>query len=229
MLVHLRPFPVVARVTSGAAGVDPGDVERELAVARHAVRVGAPVVQPRDLLPPGPHRRDGHTLVFWRYLERAGELDRAAAGRGSVVDELSRLGSVTRPRSSRDAAPDSIALRRPRESAGDAMHSTVQLRRHELCDAAAACAVRRQRARPLAGATGARAALAAGPRCSARRARSRLTPRRRVDDRWPVRLDADDLHRASLRLCAGSSGARAQLERAVDRLVRTPGATTLRP
>jgi hypothetical protein len=30
VLLHLRPFPVVARVTSGAAGVDPGDVEREL-------------------------------------------------------------------------------------------------------------------------------------------------------------------------------------------------------
>ena len=45
VLVHLRPFPVVARVTSGAAGVDPGDVERELAVAGHAAsrgRAGCP-------------------------------------------------------------------------------------------------------------------------------------------------------------------------------------------
>jgi len=82
VLVHLSPWPVVARVTSGAPGVDPGDVERELAVAGHAARAGAPVVQPSDLLPPGPHRRDGHTLVFWRYLERTGELDPAAAGRG---------------------------------------------------------------------------------------------------------------------------------------------------
>ena len=38
VLVHLRPFPVVARVTSGAPGVDPGDVERELTVASHAAR-----------------------------------------------------------------------------------------------------------------------------------------------------------------------------------------------
>jgi hypothetical protein len=56
--------------------------ERELSVARHAARGGAPVVQPSDLLPPGPHRRDGHTLVFWNYLAQAGELDAAAAGRG---------------------------------------------------------------------------------------------------------------------------------------------------
>ena len=36
VLVHLWPSPVVARVTSGAAGVDPADVERELTVAIHA-------------------------------------------------------------------------------------------------------------------------------------------------------------------------------------------------
>jgi hypothetical protein len=72
VLVHLWPWPVVARVTSGAAGVDPADVERELTVASQAARAGAPVVQPSDLLPPGPHRRDGHTLVFWRYLAAYG-------------------------------------------------------------------------------------------------------------------------------------------------------------
>ena len=42
VLVHLWPAPVVARVTGGAPGVDPGDVERELAVATHAARAGAP-------------------------------------------------------------------------------------------------------------------------------------------------------------------------------------------
>jgi Ser/Thr protein kinase RdoA (MazF antagonist) len=90
VLVHLWPFPVVARVTSGAPGVDPGDVERELTVARHVAQAGAPVVQPSDLLPPGPHRHSGHTLVFWRYLEQAGELDTHAAGRGlhAIHDSL---------------------------------------------------------------------------------------------------------------------------------------------
>jgi hypothetical protein len=107
VLVHLWPSPVVARVTSGAAGVDPADVERELTVAGHAARAGAPVVQPSDLLPPGPHRRDGHTLVFWRYLARTGELDPAAAGRGlrrihdSLADydgELPRCGRAAEVR-----------------------------------------------------------------------------------------------------------------------------------
>src|SRR6185437_11018400 len=33
-------------------------------------------------LPPGPHSRDGHTLVFWSYIAQAGQLDATAAGRG---------------------------------------------------------------------------------------------------------------------------------------------------
>jgi Phosphotransferase enzyme family len=82
VLVHLRPLPVVARVTSGNPGVDPQDVVRELAVARHLAEAGAPVVEPSDVLDPGPHQYGGHTLVFWRYLASEGELDAAAAGRG---------------------------------------------------------------------------------------------------------------------------------------------------
>jgi Phosphotransferase enzyme family len=90
VLVHLWPSPVVARVTSGAPGVDPADVERELTVASHAARAGSPVVQPSDRLPPGPHRHDGHTLVFWHYLARVGKLDATAAGRGlhTIHDSL---------------------------------------------------------------------------------------------------------------------------------------------
>jgi hypothetical protein len=90
VLVHLWPAPVVARVTSGAPGVDPADVERELTVARHAARAGAPVAQPSDLLPPGPHLHDGYTLVFWRYVAQAGKLDASAAGRGlrTIHDSL---------------------------------------------------------------------------------------------------------------------------------------------
>jgi Ser/Thr protein kinase RdoA (MazF antagonist) len=42
------------------------------------------------LLPPRPHRHDGHTLVFWHYLEQAGKLDATAAGRGlrTIHDSL---------------------------------------------------------------------------------------------------------------------------------------------
>jgi hypothetical protein len=82
VLVHLQPLPLVARVTSGAPGVDPQDVVRELDIARYLRRAGAPVVEPSDLLDPGPHELDGHILVFWRYLDSHEEPDPAAAGRG---------------------------------------------------------------------------------------------------------------------------------------------------
>jgi hypothetical protein len=56
-------------------------VIRELAVASHAARAGAAVVPPSDLLDPGPHRRDGHVIAYWQYVEPRGELDPRAAGR----------------------------------------------------------------------------------------------------------------------------------------------------
>lgn len=92
VLVHLAPWPLVARVTSGAPGVDPGDVVRELDVARHLRRAGAPTVQPTDLIDPGPHVHGRHTLVFWHHIRAEGELDAAAAGEGlrAIHEALAR-------------------------------------------------------------------------------------------------------------------------------------------
>src|SRR3954469_2750142 len=135
VLVHLSPAPVVARVTSGAPAVDPGDVERELTVARHAARSGAPVVRPSDLLPPGPHRHDGHTLVFWQYIPQAGKLDAKAAGRGlraihdSLADyegELPRAARAVRAMREPLAPPADVELLRELASRelpeGQALH-----------------------------------------------------------------------------------------------------------
>jgi hypothetical protein len=83
VLVHLRPLPIVARVSSGRPypeGPPEEDVIRELAVASHAARAGAPVVPPADLLPPGPHRHGGHVVCFWRYAGRPREVEPVAAG-----------------------------------------------------------------------------------------------------------------------------------------------------
>jgi hypothetical protein len=90
VLVHLRPAPLVARVTADVPGGGSGDVARELYVARHAAEGGAPVIQPSDLLDPGPHERDGRTIAYWRFVEERGELDPAAAGRAlrAVHDAL---------------------------------------------------------------------------------------------------------------------------------------------
>jgi hypothetical protein len=84
VLVHLRPAPVVARVSTAIPypeGPHPEDLVRELAVAAHAARAGAAVIPPADELDPGPHRRDGRIVTFWRYVEPQGEVDARLAGR----------------------------------------------------------------------------------------------------------------------------------------------------
>src|SRR5690348_14828257 len=83
VLVHLRPLPVVARVSSGRSypeGPPEDDVIRELAVASHAARAGAPVVPPSDLLDPGPHRHGVHVVAFWKYVGQPREVEPIAAG-----------------------------------------------------------------------------------------------------------------------------------------------------
>jgi hypothetical protein len=81
VLVHLRPLPLIARVSSGRPLQPEERVARELDVASHAARADAPVVPPSALLDPGPHRHGGHVVAFWSYIEPGGALDPAAAGR----------------------------------------------------------------------------------------------------------------------------------------------------
>jgi Phosphotransferase enzyme family len=83
VLVHLRPLPLVARVSNGRPypeGPPEEDVIREFAVASHAARKGAPVVPPSDLLDPGPHRLGGHVVAFWQYAGPPREVEPVAAG-----------------------------------------------------------------------------------------------------------------------------------------------------
>ena len=107
VLVHLRPAPVVARVAGTIARVRPGTdwLEREVAVAGHLARAGAPVVGPSEELPPGPHEHEGRVLSFWDYVEAADEpADPVAAGEAlrhchealrSFEGALPMLGTVT--------------------------------------------------------------------------------------------------------------------------------------
>jgi hypothetical protein len=83
LIVHLRPTPVVARAPATTAAVrhGPAWLEREVAVARHLARNGAPVVGPSAEVDPGPHDHDGLPVTFWALAEAADEpLDAHAAG-----------------------------------------------------------------------------------------------------------------------------------------------------
>jgi hypothetical protein len=71
VLVHLKPAPVVARVMTGTAILH-DDVEqwltREVAVGAFLAERTGLVVPPSDILPPGPHERDGLWMTLWRFV-----------------------------------------------------------------------------------------------------------------------------------------------------------------
>ena len=71
VLVHLRPAPVVARVMTGTAVLhdDPGRwLAREVAVGAYLAGRNDLIVPPTDLLPPGPHERDGLWMTLWAFV-----------------------------------------------------------------------------------------------------------------------------------------------------------------
>jgi Phosphotransferase enzyme family len=71
VLVHLKPAPVVARVMTGTAILH-DDAEqwlaREVAVGAFLAERTDLVVPPSDVLPPGPHERDGLWMTLWRFV-----------------------------------------------------------------------------------------------------------------------------------------------------------------
>jgi hypothetical protein len=76
VLVHLKPAPVVARVMTGTALLH-DDVEqwlaREVAVGAFLAERTDLVVPPTDLLPPGPHERDGLWMTLWAFISHDAE------------------------------------------------------------------------------------------------------------------------------------------------------------
>jgi Phosphotransferase enzyme family len=71
VLVHLKPAPVVARVMTGTAVLH-DDAEqwlaREVAVGVFLAEHTHLVVPPSDILPPGPHERDGLWMTLWKFV-----------------------------------------------------------------------------------------------------------------------------------------------------------------
>jgi len=89
VVARLGPASLVARVAHWTALVrrTPADaLSREVAMAGWLHARGVPVVPPSALVPPGPHREDGHVLTFWT---AAGA--EAAAGAGEAGASLAAL------------------------------------------------------------------------------------------------------------------------------------------
>jgi hypothetical protein len=89
--VHLRPAPVVARVSTITALLrTPIEswLGRELDVAAFLAGRGAPVVPPSDALPPGPHRHDDLCVTFWRYVQPTSSAVPESPVAGRMLGEL---------------------------------------------------------------------------------------------------------------------------------------------
>ena len=92
-IVHLAPSSIVGKVgTSHFRDAKLESFGRELAVATHLSRKGAPVVRPAIDVPPGPHDCGNLTVTLWQYIEERQDerLDRrqAAETLRSVHDAL---------------------------------------------------------------------------------------------------------------------------------------------
>jgi hypothetical protein len=61
VVVWLSPGPVVAKISK-----EYGRADRELAIVRELISLGAPVVPPFELAIPQPMRVDDRTVTFWR-------------------------------------------------------------------------------------------------------------------------------------------------------------------
>jgi hypothetical protein len=85
LLVHLAPAPVVLRIATFTALIRGGGLpwlEREVSLVSYLAGVGASVMPPSDLVPPGPHIVGGWAMSAWQFVDHE---------RGVVPDPLTAL------------------------------------------------------------------------------------------------------------------------------------------
>lgn len=146
VLVHLRPLPIVARVSSPIpypVGPDPNGIVRELAIASYLARAGCAVVPPAHEVEQVAYYEGGHVLTFWDYVEPHDDPDPRSAGRAlrvihdALVDYAGELPAFGHPEETvamLDAVPPSddvalvreVASRRP-DVALQPLHGDAQL------------------------------------------------------------------------------------------------------
>jgi hypothetical protein len=134
VLVHLRPSPVVACVSSSIpypVGPDPEGIVRELAIASYCARAGCKVIPPLG----GPYDEGGHVLTFWEYVPPHDDPDPRAAGRAlrdihdALADYDGRLPAFGHPEETAamlDALPPTDDVELVRELAAQRPDVAVQ-------------------------------------------------------------------------------------------------------
>ena len=88
IVVHLAPSPVVAKVCPSATTRGMQKLGAEMAIARHLVGAGAPVVGPSSELPAGPHVYCDHAITFWRYHDHDPEAAVSVCEAGNTLAQV---------------------------------------------------------------------------------------------------------------------------------------------
>lgn len=106
LIIHLRPSPVVARVTRVAHLVRPlGSLAGALAAARSI----AGLLPPTDLVEPGPHRiEDGRYVTFWAYVDGVSASPAEAGASLRALHDAAR--SYAGPLRTFDPRPDAMRI-----------------------------------------------------------------------------------------------------------------------
>jgi hypothetical protein len=91
LVVHLAPAPVVVRVATFTARIRVEALpwlRREVELVTYLASVGAAVMPPSDLVPPGPHEIGGWVMTAWQYVEHEPGIVPAADVSFAAIDEL---------------------------------------------------------------------------------------------------------------------------------------------
>jgi hypothetical protein len=90
-VVHLYPAPVVAKVAANERRPDGAEaLSRELAVATHLAKLGAPAVEPSPELPGQVHWQDRMAMTFWRHYKQDRDIRVSCAVTADSLRDLHR-------------------------------------------------------------------------------------------------------------------------------------------
>lgn len=87
--IHLAPFPVIARVcTTAFVHSVNSKLEREVEVAQHLARAGAPIVSPTTNPPAGPNYYAGTGLTLWQLVDHRLALESNSADAAEALHKV---------------------------------------------------------------------------------------------------------------------------------------------
>jgi Ser/Thr protein kinase RdoA (MazF antagonist) len=138
-VVHLRPLPLVAKVSTSPLGHLSRSFQREVDATTYLADRKGPVIPPSSLLPPSPHHYAGMLVTFWEYCAgaRVDESDAVEVGSSLAVlhSEFSGyVGELPSFREQVEDVSDLLARHGALPALGSADHSFLRDRADRLVE-----------------------------------------------------------------------------------------------